>query len=407
MKCRNCGHEIPNGKLHCGYCGKEVRIVPDYNPLDDVLTAQVKGSIYGTEAPLDDYEYGTDRLSDTRATTRKRQDTRSGAKRQDTRPPVKKNSAQARKQEERRRALKKKRRNRLLFIVAVCLLAIIGISVLLYQNSYSGQVRKGYRAMEEHNYTEAESYFKKAISKKSGKGEAYTGLAELYVSQNDKTAAEELFENAVEENPNSTDVYKACIQFYLDIKENNKIAVLLDNANDKIRKALADYIIDTPKFSLDDEKTYDDVQQLSLESDYTIYYTTDGTDPTVKSTKYTEPIQIPEEETVVKAIAANEDGIPSLVVTKTYLVELPIEDAPAVSPSTGQYDQATEISIIVPDGYTAYYTTDRTDPTENSTLYTGPISMPEGSTIFKAVLVNGKGKLSGITTRNYELILSE
>ncbi len=41
-------------------------------------------------------------------------------------------------------------------------------------------------------------------------------------------------------------------------------------------------------------------------------------------------------------------------------------------------------------------------PDEDSEEYTDPISMPEGTTIFKAVLVNGKGRLSGVTTRNYE-----
>ena len=148
-----------------------------------------------------------------------------------------------------------------------------------------------------------------------------------------------------------------------------------------------------PKFSLDDEVIYDDVQQLSLTSAYDIYYTTDGTEPTKKSTKYKEPIQIPEDETVIKAIAMTEDGIPSMIVTKTYVVELPMEDAPAVSPSTGQYEEHMTITIIVPEGYTA--------------LYTWPVEMPEGTTIFKAVLVNAKGKLSGITTRNYELIINE
>ena len=86
-------------------------------------------------------------------------------------------------------------------------------------------------------------------------------------------------------------------------------------------------------------------------------------------------------------------------------MEFPLEDAPAVTPSTGQYDQPTQIVIQVPEGYTAYYTTDRSDPTEESTKYTGPIDMPEGNTIFKAVLVNGKGRLTGVTTRNYELVL--
>ena len=44
MKCRNCGHEIPDGKLYCEFCGVEVQIVPDYNPLEDMLTAQIKVS---------------------------------------------------------------------------------------------------------------------------------------------------------------------------------------------------------------------------------------------------------------------------------------------------------------------------------------------------------------------------
>ena len=60
MKCKYCGHKIPDGMLRCDRCGQEVRIVPDYNPLDDVLEAQIKGSMDGTSSPLDDYEYRVD-----------------------------------------------------------------------------------------------------------------------------------------------------------------------------------------------------------------------------------------------------------------------------------------------------------------------------------------------------------
>ena len=95
---------------------------------------------------------------------------------------------------------------------------------------------------------------------------------------------------------------------------------------------------------------------------------------------------------------------PSLPAQKTYTVELPIVDAPAVSPSTGQYEEARQIEIKVPDGYDAYYTMDESDPTTASTKYTGPVEMPEGTTIFKAILVNGQGRSSGITTRNYERV---
>ena len=38
---------------------------------------------------------------------------------------------------------------------------------------------------------------------------------------------------------------------------------------------------------------------------------------------------------------------------------------------------------------------DKSDPTTASTKYAGPIDMPEGETIFKAILVNAKGRTSG------------
>ena len=81
----------------------------------------------------------------------------------------------------------------------------------------------------------------------------------------------------------------------------------------------------------------------------------------------------------------------------------PIEDAPAVSPSTGQYEEPMKIEIKVPEGYTAYYTMDGSTPTTASTKYTGPINMPEKDTLFKAIIVNAGGRASGVTTRNYIL----
>ena len=45
MRCTHCNAIIPEGWMRCPRCGKEVQIVPDYNPLDDVLTQEVKGSV--------------------------------------------------------------------------------------------------------------------------------------------------------------------------------------------------------------------------------------------------------------------------------------------------------------------------------------------------------------------------
>ena len=185
----------------------------------------------------------------------------------------------------------------------------------------------------------------------------------------------------------ATEAAKACMDFYLKSDQNMEIPELLDSVNDSMLEKLSDYVVDEPKFSLEDSTTYDDVQKLLLTADKdTIYYTTDGTDPDLTSTKYTsEGIQISEGETTIKAIAVNKKGVPSAIGKKTYTVEFPVEDAPAVSPSTGQYDEAVPIEVKVPEGYTAYYTTDGTDPTTASTKYTGPIDMPKGETLFKVV----------------------
>lgn len=40
MKCPNCGSELEPGKIYCEHCGHEIQIVPDYDPLDEVLIGQ-------------------------------------------------------------------------------------------------------------------------------------------------------------------------------------------------------------------------------------------------------------------------------------------------------------------------------------------------------------------------------
>ena len=38
MLCSNCGRDIPNGQLICPHCGAEVRLVPDYSTVGDMLS---------------------------------------------------------------------------------------------------------------------------------------------------------------------------------------------------------------------------------------------------------------------------------------------------------------------------------------------------------------------------------
>ena len=399
MKCRYCGHEIPDGVLYCENCGKEVRIVPDYNPLDDILAQEIVGSINGEPTGLD--------LSDTERLRRTASQRRTTGRTIRGTGAMTEDREARRRQAQRRKAQLRKKRRILLAVIFLILAALIGCMVLIYKNSYNGIVSAGNKALERQEYTEASDAFRRAINKKKERPEAYTGLSRVYLAQNDPDAAESVFLDAIGEQTGNSDLYGACIDFYIDTDQQMEIPGLLDEATDQVREVLSEYIIEEPQFSLDAKETYEEVQQLTLTAGkgLTIYYTVDGSDPDTGSTKYTEPIQLDEGETTVTAIAVNKKGIPSMPEAKEYVIELPIEDAPAVSPSTGQYETATSIEIKVPEGYQAYYTTDGSDPTTASAKYTGPVDMPEGETLFKAVLVSGDGRLSGITTRNYVLEL--
>ena len=397
MKCRYCKAEIPEGELYCKKCGREVQIVPDYNPLEEMLTAQIQLDGNEQESELDQY-INQNRRNNNRTGQSAGRNTGSTGRMLTEKERRKRQSAKA----ARKKALRRKRRIVLLIMALIVVLAGAGFYVI-YQNSYNGIMKKAQKAAQSKDYTTAEAYYKQAISKNTKKADAYTGLADVYLLQDKTDEGTTLFEEAVSKQSGNVELYKACMDFYLKSDQNMEIPELLDSVSDSMLEKLSDYVVDEPKFSLEDSMTYDDVQKLLLTADKdTIYYTTDGTDPDLTSTKYTsEGIQISEGETTIKAIAVNKKGVPSSISKKIYTVEFPVEDAPAVSPSTGQYDEAVQIEVKVPEGYTAYYTTDGTDPTTASTKYTGPIDMPKGETLFKVVLVNGKGRMSGITTRNY------
>ncbi len=450
MICRHCGAEIPDDQLVCPECGAEVQIVPDYNPLDDVLAREVKGSVEGATRQIqtDDLRrYRRDtRTQNVNATRvlgqtemhRIRQEYRGGAarssgsaprrntggmknvsdSRQDGRadsrnqPGQKRNlsdEAQRQRRQKRLEAARKKRRN--LLITIFCLLALIVVGVVAaYQNSYTGMIRKGYNAIQSRDYDAAQNYFERAVVKDKSRPDAYVGQAEIFIDQDDLDSAEDVFLTAIESQPTNTELYQAAIDFYMDTEQPAKIAALLQGCEDtKVLNAVSDYISTAPEFSLE-EGTYSEVQEVSLTADSgeEIYYTTDGTEPSAEAgTKYTEPILLQTEGTTeIRAIAVNSKGIPSVSVSKKYTIEFPIVDAPAVTPSTGQYSGGDQITITVPEGYTAYYTMDGSTPSPDSgstQQYTGPVSMPENTqTTFNAILVNNdNGKSTEVTTRSY------
>jgi hypothetical protein len=127
--------------------------------------------------------------------------------------------------------------------------------------------------------------------------------------------------------------------------------------------------------------TYSGPQEVTIsdaDSGATIYYTTDGSLPTTSSAVYSAPINVSDDETL-RAIAAISGGTSSPGVAATYKIHAA---TPAFTPAGGTYSGAQEVTISDADsGATIYYTTDGSDPTTSSAVYSAPISVGVNETL--------------------------
>ncbi|MCM1169070.1 MAG: chitobiase/beta-hexosaminidase C-terminal domain-containing protein, partial [Bacteroides sp.] len=123
----------------------------------------------------------------------------------------------------------------------------------------------------------------------------------------------------------------------------------------------------------------------------TIYYTQDGSEPTVGSTVYSSPIVINEAVTL-KAFAVKEGWENSAVATATFTIKTsgPITERvaePIFTPNGGTVAAGTKVTITsATSGATILYTQDGSDPAIFGTEYTTPISIDKAMTL-KAVAI--------------------
>ena len=122
----------------------------------------------------------------------------------------------------------------------------------------------------------------------------------------------------------------------------------------------------------------------------TIYYTTNGSTPTVSSTPYSEPFPV-NSPTTVKAIATH------TIYPSSDVAELAIAQ---VATPTIQNNGSNAISITTTTpGATIYYTTDGSTPTTSSTKYTVPLTENISGITIKAIAVK-EGMITSIVGSN-------
>ncbi len=170
--------------------------------------------------------------------------------------------------------------------------------------------------------------------------------------------------------------------------------------------------LDTPMFSVA-SGTYLSGQAVYLtcpEYGASIYYTTDGSDPTDQSTLYANPLIIPnffvgEATTGTIKIRAYKDGFdPSEVNSATYSVTFFNTVAtPHFSPLYGNIGTDTEINITSPTlNAEIHYTLDGSEPNQASAQYTEGFTINQtGEVILKARAYRSKWNPSEIAETTY------
>ncbi len=154
--------------------------------------------------------------------------------------------------------------------------------------------------------------------------------------------------------------------------------------------------------------TYSGAQNITLlnsNPSALIYYTLDGSEPTLNSTLYQGEIEV-HEKTTIKAFAACDGYNDSSVYTASYSLSSIVVNPVQFSPVGNNYttDQLVTLSTET-DEATIYYTLDGTIPTNDSIMYTGPIPVSgHGSSIgIRAIAFKEGFKTSSITSSKFNV----
>lgn len=159
---------------------------------------------------------------------------------------------------------------------------------------------------------------------------------------------------------------------------------------------------------------------ISSVSGADIHYTIDGSTPNILSPILTGDIRVNTVATI-GAMAVTADGTESCITTRNYLVRDPMAtpspvDAPTFSHPSGTYDTVLRVALQTDTtGAYIHYTTDGSEPTEQSRVFTQPVQVrigdgwgafPDGQVRIRAIAIKN-GVRSNETEASYTVTTTD
>lgn len=420
MICPKCGAEIPEGRLYCQVCGNAIQIVPDFEPDIEEKLASTRQNIAGAVKKIDNTgSLGGDTVEIQVNTLKKAAEevSKTSAASDDT---------------------SGSKHMGWVFAAAASVLCVIIFFIVLiigHYNSFSSRMNRADIYFEKGEYEKAAKQYIAAADKNRDSGAALLGAGKSLQMAGDLNGAVNYLKMAIAADPTNEEAYNIIIDIY---KENSDYAsinrLIASCSDDSIYRKYTDYLALPPDFSYD-SGNYNKLIEVMLsthENNCEIYYTTDGSQPTVSSDKYRGAIKLREGSNIISAISVNSKGFISATISKNYEIELIVPPAPVVMPEASVYilpsnivvslssdtvstDEVSSDSLseesasvlsdagAVSDDTVIYYTTDGSAPTDESKVYEGPIPMPIGHSVFSFVAKSADGVFSNVTTVKYDL----
>ena len=320
-KCPECGFEIPDGQMYCSGCGWEVKLVPEFEP-------EIENRIDKTLSKL----------------AGKIEDTEKDAPREDARKATDGKGVPAKK-----RAPKKQSAVLPYVLAAACVLAAVVLYFVLHKTSDDYQ-RLAAREAERGNGESAIAYLDRTIGKEP-KNAALLLLKARYQREleNDSEGAVDtlyaIINSAAFPEEDAEEAYRRCADLYLEQNDLAALGALMEQcpfadvkntyleklpeaapAEDKSAETVTEpepEPVPEPRV-LEDSGRYTEPTKIVVTAgkDLTIRYTTDESEtPDRHSRAYTEPIDMPEGESVFCFVACDKEGRCSDVVVRHYTRE--------------------------------------------------------------------------------------